>query len=110
MNLERVRLRTRVLRPYRFRQLRVCDETAAVAHERRQDAEFDPRQPERPPSPLGDALTQVKRDVTDHEPRAAVASMAPDDRFHASHQLLQSERLPDIIIGAQLQARDAVAD
>src|SRR6266852_4247655 len=110
MNFQRVRLRTCVLRPYGFRELRVCDEAAAVAHERCQDAEFDPGQAEPAPSALSDTLAQVKRDVTNHKARAAVASMAADDRLHASHQLFKSEGLTDIIIRAKLQARDAVAD
>src|SRR5216683_3574891 len=110
MNFERVRLRTCVLRPYGFRKLRICDEAAAVAHERCQDAEFDPGQAEPAPSPLSDPLAQVKRDVTNREARAAIASMTADDRLHASHQLFKSEGLTDIIIGAKLQARDAVAD
>src|SRR5258708_11070451 len=97
MNFERVRFRTRVLSPYGFRKLRVCDEAAAVAHERRQDAEFDPGQAEPAPSPLSDALAQVKRDVTHHETGAAIASMAADDRLFASHQLLERKR-PTVII------------
>src|SRR5713226_5310065 len=100
MNLERVRLRTCVLRPYGFSQLRVCDETASVAHESSEDAELDPGQSERPASALRDTLAQVQRHIPDHQSRAPVASMAPDNRFHASHQLLQSEGLPDIIVGA----------
>src|SRR5260370_2788182 len=102
MNFERVRLRTCVLRPDGFRKLRICDEAAAVAHERCQDAEFDPGQAEPAPSPLSDALAQVKRDVTDNEARAAVASMAADDRLYASHHLLASEGLTAIISAAQL--------
>src|SRR5260370_28157458 len=110
MNFERVRLRTCVVRPYGCSKLRLCDEAAPVAHERCQDAKFDPGQAERAPSPLGDALAQVKRNVTDHEARAAIAPVAADDRLHASHQLFESEGLTDIIVGAELQARDAVAD
>src|SRR5260370_28132926 len=100
MNFERVRLRTCVLRPYGFRKLRICDEAAAVAHERCQDAEFDPGQAEPAPSPLSDALAQVKRDVTDNEARAAPASIAPDDRLYATHQLFESAALSDLIVGA----------
>src|SRR5258708_34053929 len=110
MNFERVRFRTRVLSPYGFRKLRVCNEAAAIAHERCQDAEFAPGRAEPAPSPLSDALAQVKRDVTHHEAGAAVASVAADDRLHASHQLFESEGLTDIIVCAKLQARDAVAD
>src|SRR5260370_21335439 len=110
MNFERVRLRTCVLRRDVSRKLRICDEPAWFAHERCQDAEFDPGQAEPAPSPLSDALTQVKRDVTDNEARAAVASMAADDRLYASHQLFESEGLSDIIVGAKLQARAAVSD
>src|SRR5216683_5268943 len=108
MNFERVRLRTCVLRPYGLRKLGVCDEAAAVAHQRGQNAEFDPGQAEPAPAPLSDALAQVKRDVTNHQTRAAVAPVAADDRLHTSHQLFKSEGLTDIIVGAKLQARNAV--
>src|SRR5260370_24986541 len=97
MNFERVRLRTCVLRPDGFRKLRICDEAAAVAHERCQDAEFDPGQAEPAPSPIRDALAQVKRDVTDNDARAAVSSIAADDRLYARHELLETQGLSHII-------------
>src|SRR5258708_32759827 len=93
MNFERVRFRTRVLSPYGFRKLRVCNEAAAIAHERCQDAKLDPGQAEPAPSPLSDALAQVKRDVTHHEAGAAVAPVAAADRLYAHPQLFARQGL-----------------
>src|SRR6266446_590546 len=109
VHLERVRFGTGILRPDRFRQLGVGHEAATVAHERREDPELDARQAQSPAPSLGGALAQVKGHVADHQPRVAVASMPADDRLHAGHQLLERERLRDIIVGAHLQAGDPVA-
>src|SRR5260370_1362297 len=75
-----------------------------------QEGEFDPGRAAPAPPPLSDAPAQSKGDVTEKGAGAAVASMAADDRLYASHQLFESEGLSDIIVGAKLQARDAVAD
>src|SRR5207245_11735370 len=72
MHLERVRFRTGVLRPDRFRELGVCDEAAAVAHERRQDSELDAGQPQRPAAALSSAFAEVERHVADGQARAPV--------------------------------------
>src|SRR6266849_2274275 len=109
MHLERVRLRAGVLCPDRFRQLCICDQATPVAHQRRQDPELDAGQSERPAVALCCALAQVERDVADRQPRAPVAAMPPDDRLHTRHQLLERERLRDIIVGAELEAGDAIA-
>src|SRR5947209_10678974 len=109
VHLERVRFRSRVLRPDRFRQLGVCDEAAAVAHERRQDPELDAGQPQRPAAALSSAFAEVERDVADGQARAPVAAMAADDRLHPRHQHLEREGLGDIIVGAELEPGDPIA-
>src|SRR5207237_235607 len=44
------------------------------------------------------------------EPQAALAPVPADHGFDASHQLLERKRLGDVVIGAELEARDPVAD
>src|SRR5229473_4992691 len=106
VHLERVRFGTGVLRPNRLRQLGIGHEAATVAHERREDPELDARQAESPAPSFGGALAQVEGHVANHQPRVAVASVPADDRLDAGHQLLERERLRDIIVGAHLQAGD----
>src|SRR5438132_521098 len=63
-----------------------------------------------PAAPAGTALAPVDQDVCRGEFRAALAAMPADHRLDPGHQLFQRERLGDVIVRAQLQARDPVAD
>src|SRR5713226_8397980 len=109
VHLERVRFGAGILRPHGFAELGVGHETAAVAHERGQDPELDASQSERSATALRRALAQVEGHIADRQPRVPVASVPADDRLHTGHELLERERLRDIIVGAHLQAGDPVA-
>src|SRR5579859_2017930 len=110
VNLERVGPGPCVRRPHRLGELGIGDEPAAVAHQSGQDPELETGEGELVPAPLGGPLAQVEGYVADHQARAAVAPVPPDHGLHPGHELLERERLGDVVVGSKFQAGDAVAD
>src|SRR5206468_8818791 len=110
VHLERVGLRTRRDRPHSLRQLGVCDELPAVAHEGGEDPELDARQRQPLALPRRESLAQVDDHIGGRELRAAFAAVAADHRLDARDQLLERERLGHVVVRAQLESRDPIAD
>src|SRR5437016_13807132 len=110
VHLERVGFRTRRHGPHRFRQLRVSDELAAAAHQGGQNAELDAGEAELAVAAGGATFAEIDDDIAPGQTGTTFTAMAPDHSLDGGHQLFECERLGDVIVGAELQPGDAVAD
>src|SRR2546430_2165790 len=110
VHLERVGFRTRRHGPHRFRQLRVSDELAAASHQGGQNAELDAGETELAVAAGGATFAEIDDDIARGQTGTTFTAMAPDHSLDAGHQLFECERLGDVIVRAELQPGDAVAD
>jgi hypothetical protein len=84
------------------------DHLAAVDREVLENAEFGRRQRNRRAVARHRSRPQIDRDVLHPNRRRGDASGPPDERAQPREQLGQVERLHQIVVGAEVQAFDAV--
>ena len=94
----------------RIQQLSAREHAAGLAHEGRQELELRGGEVDGATCHARAHLRQVHLDVAGAQDLGAGGGAAgpAEDRAHAGHQLLRTERLDQVVVGAQLEADDAV--
>src|SRR4051812_11659894 len=106
---ERVRGRAEVVAPHALVDLRARQHLTGVAHEELEEVELGACQLQAALAAVRLARRRVDEHVGEAE-RSVARPGASQQRAHAGTQLLDRERLDEIVVGAGVEAFDAVVD
>src|SRR5438874_1988793 len=109
MRIQRSRGCLAVISPDFVHQYFAREHVSAPAHELLKKLEFFRRQGNR--ATAGKHLPALRKelDLADAEHVCAILTDAPEDRFHTQNEFARTERLHDVIVGAELESHDTVA-
>jgi hypothetical protein len=95
--------------PDLLEQLAPIEDLPGVLHQECEQVELQRRQVDQTVSDRDRSGARIEQDRADLD-RLAVApwSGSPEDRAHPRQELARRERLDDVVVGAELQARDPV--
>ena len=110
VDAERVRPGAEVVAPDALEDLRAREHLARVLHEQGEQVELGAREVDPAAAAAHLVGDRVEHEVAEPQRRAVLAGRAAQQRPQPRLELLERERLDEVVVGARVQAGDAVVD